>query len=76
MDESDVQQVNEFDRKKLGSTMKVGSDEKSELEELEAEIDPLVALSKKVVSDKIMKLLLFKNSRTGDEQINVKEFAG
>ena len=52
-----------------------GTDEESELGELKAVTNPLIALINEVVSDKIEKVLRYNTSRTGDEQINIKECA-
>ena len=63
VDEYDVQQLKEFDRKKLKSTTKEGldlgdEDEKKKLEELKAEFEPLTKLMKEVLGDKVEKVIV------------------
>merc|ERR1711877_109783 len=58
IDEYAVQQLKEFDGKKLKSTTKEGldiedEDEKKKLEELKAEFEPLTKLMKEVLGDKV-----------------------
>ncbi|CAK0890751.1 unnamed protein product, partial [Prorocentrum cordatum] len=60
IDEYSVQQLKEFDGKKLKSTTKEGldledEDEKKKLEELKAEFEPLTKLMKEVLGDKVEK---------------------
>merc|ERR1719353_2431836 len=60
VDEYAVQQLKEFDGKKLKSTTKEGldiedEDEKKKLEELKAEFEPLTKLMKEVLGDKVEK---------------------
>merc|ERR1712226_812392 len=64
-----VQQLKEFDGKKLKSTTKEGldiedEDEKKKLEELKAEFEPLTKLMKEVLGDKVEKVLV--SSRMAD----------
>merc|ERR1712004_372640 len=59
IDEYSVQQLKEFDGKKLKSTTKEGldiedEDEKKKLEELKAEFEPLTKLMKEVLVDKVL----------------------
>merc|ERR1712006_75429 len=59
IDEYGVQQLKEFDGKKLKSTTKEGldiadEDEKKKLEELKAEFEPLTKLMKEVLGDKVV----------------------
>merc|ERR1712062_542432 len=60
IDEYAVQQLTEFDGKKLKSTTKEGleidDDEKKKLEELKAEFEPLTKLMKEVLGDKTEKV--------------------
>merc|ERR1712179_265080 len=61
IDEYAVQQLKEFDGKKLKSTTKEGldiddDDEKKKLEELKAEFEPLTKLMKEVLGDKTEKV--------------------
>merc|ERR1711906_15451 len=61
VDEYAVQQLKEFDGKKLKSTTKEGldiedEDEKKKLEELKAEFEPLTKLMKEVLGDKVEKV--------------------
>merc|ERR1712196_650371 len=61
IDEYAVQQLKEFDGKKLKSTTKEGleiddEDEKKKLEELKAEFEPLTKLMKEVLGDKTEKV--------------------
>merc|ERR1719502_2421968 len=63
IDEYAVQQLKEFDGKKLKSTTKEGleiddEDEKKKLEELKAEFEPLTKLMKEVLGDKVEKVLV------------------
>merc|ERR1711896_68783 len=63
VDEYAVQQLKEFDGKKLKSTTKEGldiadEDEKKKLEELKAEYEPLSKLMKEVLGDKVEKVLV------------------
>jgi len=63
IDEYAVQQLKEFDGKKLKSTTKEGldledEDEKKKLEELKAEFEPLTKLMKEVLGDKVEKVLI------------------
>merc|ERR1712136_6437 len=58
-----VQQLKEFDGKKLKSTTKEGldigdEDEKKKLEELKAEFEPLTKLMKEVLGDKVEKVMV------------------
>merc|ERR1712139_72061 len=69
IDEYAVQQLKEFDGKKLKSTTKEGldiedDDEKKKLEELKAEFEPLTKLMKEVLGDKVEKVLI--SSRMAD----------
>merc|ERR1712147_143456 len=61
--EDAVQQLKEFDGKKLKSTTKEGldvadEDEKKKLEELKAEFEPLTKLMKEVLGDKVEKVVI------------------
>merc|ERR1712159_834114 len=63
VDEYCVQQLMEFDGKKLKSTTKEGldiadEDEKKKLEELKAEFEPLTKLMKEVLGDKVEKVVI------------------
>merc|ERR1712209_212686 len=63
IDEYCVQQLKEFDGKKLKSTTKEGldledEDEKKKLEELKAEFEPLTKLMKEVLGDKVEKVMV------------------
>merc|ERR1712124_223784 len=63
IDEYAVQQLKEFDGKKLKSTTKEGldiadEDEKKKLEELKAEFEPLTKLMKEVLGDKVEKVII------------------
>merc|ERR1719213_1123375 len=63
IDEYGVQQLKEFDGKKLKSTTKEGldiddEDEKKKMEELKAEFEPLTQLMKEVLGDKVEKVLV------------------
>merc|ERR1712038_589489 len=63
IDEYTVQQLKEFDGKKLKSTTKEGldiadEDEKKKLEELKAEFEPLTKLMKEVLGDKTEKVVV------------------
>merc|ERR1712146_29599 len=63
VDEYAVQQLKEFDGKKLKSTTKEGldiadEDEKKKLEELKAEFEPLTKLMKEVLGDKAEKVVV------------------
>merc|ERR1712224_1123938 len=63
VDEYSVQQLKEFDVKKLKSTTKEGldiadEDEKKKLEELKAEFEPLTKLMKEVLGDKTEKVIV------------------
>merc|ERR1711865_491606 len=69
VDEYGVQQLKEFDGKKLKSTTKEGldiddEDEKKKLEEMKAEFEPLSKLMKEVLGDKVEKVLI--SSRMAD----------
>merc|ERR1712159_707492 len=69
IDEYCVQQLKEFDGKKLKSTTKEGldiadEDEKKKLEELKAEFEPLTKLMKEVLGDKVEKVVV--SSRMAD----------
>merc|ERR1719468_1278799 len=69
IDEYAVQQLKEFDGKKLKSTTKEGldiedEDEKKKLEELKAEFEPLTKLMKEVLGDKTEKVVV--SSRMSD----------
>merc|ERR1711907_717429 len=69
VDEYAVQQLKEFDGKKLKSTTKEGldledEDEKKKLEELKAEFEPLTKLMKEVLGDKVEKVVV--TSRMAD----------
>merc|ERR1711964_543784 len=69
IDEYCVQQLKEFDGKKLKSTTKEGldledEDEKKKLEEMKAEFEPLTKLMKEVLGDKVEKVLV--SSRMAD----------
>merc|ERR1711981_460348 len=69
IDEYCVQQLKEFDGKKLKSTTKEGldledEDEKKRLEELKAEFEPLTKLMKEVLGDKVEKVVV--SSRMAD----------
>merc|ERR1719399_93128 len=63
IDEYAVQQLKEFDGKKLKSTTKEGldiedEDDKKKLEELKAEFEPLSKLMKEVLGDKVEKVVV------------------
>merc|ERR1711936_1039019 len=63
IDEYTVQQLKEFDGKKLKSVTKEGleiddEDEKKKLEELKAEFEPLTKLMKEVLGDKVERVLV------------------
>merc|ERR1711918_55968 len=63
VDEYAVQQLKEFDGKKLKSVTKEGldiadEDEKKKLEELKAEFEPLTKLMKEVLGDKVEKVVI------------------
>merc|ERR1711975_96156 len=63
IDEYCVQQLKEFEGKKLKSTTKKGlelddEDEKKKLEELKAEFEPLTKLMKEVLGDKVEKVII------------------
>merc|ERR1711966_215464 len=63
VDEYAVQQLKEFDGKKLKSTTKEGldrddEDDKKKIEELKAEFEPLTKLMKEVLGDKVEKVLV------------------
>merc|ERR1712093_44354 len=63
IDEYAVQQLKEFDGKKLKSTTKEGldiddEDEKKKMEELKAEFEPLTKLMKEVLGDKVEKVIV------------------
>merc|ERR1712098_635499 len=63
IDEYAVQQLKEFDGKKLKSTTKEGldiedEDDKKKLEELKAEFEPLSKLMKEVLGDKVEKVMV------------------
>merc|ERR1712213_304503 len=63
IDEYAVQQLKEFDGKKLKSTTKEGldiddEDEKKKFEELKAEFEPLTKLMKEVLGDKTEKVVV------------------
>ena len=63
VDEYAVQQLKEFDGKKLKSTTKEGldigdEDEKKKLEELKSEFEPLTKLMKEVLGDKVEKVMV------------------
>merc|ERR1712160_162452 len=69
VDEYAVQQLKEFDGKKLKSVTKEGldiedEDEKKKLEELKAEFEPLTKLMKEVLGDKVEKVVI--SSRMAD----------
>merc|ERR1711968_153053 len=69
VDEYAVQQLKEFDGKKLKSVAKEGldlddDDEKKKIEELKAEFEPLTKLMKEVLGDKVEKVLV--SSRMAD----------
>merc|ERR1712128_80842 len=69
IDEYCVQQLKEFDGKKLKSTTKEGlelddEDEKKKIEELKAEFEPLTKLMKEVLGDKVEKVVV--SSRLAD----------
>merc|ERR1712007_217683 len=69
IDEYAVQQLKEFDGKKLKSITKEGldvddEDEKKKLEELKAEFEPLTKLMKEVLGDKVEKVVV--SSRLAD----------
>merc|ERR1719326_2874726 len=69
IDEYAVQQLKEFDGKKLKSTTKEGldiddEDEKKKFEELKAEFEPLTKLMKEVLGDKTEKVVV--SSRMAD----------
>merc|ERR1712053_70572 len=69
IDEYAVQQLKEFDGKKLKSTTKEGldledEDEKKKVEELKAEFEPLTKLMKEVLGDKTEKVMV--SSRMAD----------
>merc|ERR1712224_1015476 len=63
VDEYAVQQLKEFEGKKLKSTTKEGldiddEDDKKKLEELKAEFEPLTKLMKEVLGDKVEKVMI------------------
>merc|ERR1719231_506361 len=63
VDEYSVQQLKEYDGKKLKSTTKEGldiddEDEKKKLEECKAEFEPLTKLMKEVLGDKVEKVIV------------------
>merc|ERR1711957_1022264 len=63
IDEYVVQQLKEFDGKKLKSTTKEGldiddEDEKKKIEEMKAEFEPLTKLMKEVLGDKVEKVIV------------------
>merc|ERR1712096_136117 len=63
VDEYGVQQLKEFEGKKLKSTTKEGleiddEDEKKNIEELKAEFEPLTKLMKEVLGDKVEKVMI------------------
>merc|ERR1712139_350515 len=63
VDECAVQQLKEFDGKKMKSTTKEGldiadEDEKKKMEELKAEFEPLTKLMKEVLGDKTEKVIV------------------
>merc|ERR1711937_845173 len=63
VDEYSVQQLKEFDGKKLKSVTKEGldiadEDEKKQLEEMKAEFEPLTKLMKEVLGDKVEKVVI------------------
>merc|ERR1719217_1675033 len=63
IDEYSVQQLKEFDGKKLKSCTKEGldlddEDEKKKMKELKAEFEPLTKLMKEVLGDKVEKVLI------------------
>merc|ERR1712072_1438384 len=69
IDEYGVQQLKEFDGKKLKSVTKEGLDiddkeEKKKMEELKAEFEPLTKLMKEVLGDKVEKVVV--SSRMAD----------
>merc|ERR1740123_2107496 len=69
IDEYTVQQLKEFDGKKLKSVTKEGleiddEDEKKKMEELKAEFEPLTKLMKEVLGDKVEKVIV--SSRMAD----------
>merc|ERR1712113_1113136 len=67
IDEYAVQQLKEFDGKKLKSTTKEGldiDDEEKKFEELKAEFEPLTKLMKEVLGDKTEKVVV--SSRMAD----------
>merc|ERR1711957_1080593 len=69
IDEYSVQQLKEFDGKKLKSITKEGldiesEDEKKQLEEMKAEFEPLTKLMKEVLGDKVEKVVV--SSRMAD----------
>merc|ERR1740127_177556 len=69
VDEYAVQQLKEFEGKKLKSTTKEGldiddEDDKKKLEELKAEFEPLTKLMKEVLGDKVEKVVI--SSRMAD----------
>merc|ERR1719338_53881 len=69
IDEYAVQQLKEFDGKKLKSITKEGldiddEDEKKKMEELKAEFEPLTKLMKEVLGDKVEKVVI--SSRMAD----------
>merc|ERR1712110_645496 len=69
VDEYAVQQLKEFDGKKLKSITKEGldiddEDEKKKIEELKAEFEPLTKLMKEVLGDKVEKVIV--SSRMAD----------
>merc|ERR1712194_427691 len=69
IDEYAIQQLKEFDGKKLKSTTKEGldledEDEKKKLEEMKAEFEPLTKLMKEVLGDKVEKVIV--SSRMAD----------
>merc|ERR1712185_43140 len=69
IDEYSVQQLKEFDGKKLKSVTKEGldiddEDEKKKMEEMKAEFEPLTKLMKEVLGDKVEKVVI--SSRMAD----------
>ena len=66
IDEDTVQQLEEFNGKKLKSTTKEGldiedDDEKNKLEELKAIFEPLTKLMKEVIGDQVEKVVISRH---------------
>merc|ERR1712187_228865 len=81
IDEYAVQQLKEFDGKKLKSTTKEGleiddEDEKKKLEELKAEFEPLTKLMKEVLGDKTEKVAVSGRMADSPCVLTTSEYGG